>query len=390
MDMRVFKVVQLTLAWALLSGHDAVMATEPEVKPAFLRGTQPSAHHQSSTDASNTLLSSTTGLMTTTLLRTTAEQEQTATQIANHQLVTTASALNTMTDGRANVTQLTNQATHAILTRDKNTTAMANQTESHAVSVTAASKITLKTTPKSTNLTTTHKTTKTTATTKKTTVHPRTQVTTPATTAATTAVPPTFAPQPSTPQTGNYSVTDGEMTCVLAVMGLGLIVHDTVKRNVGYFNIDPNMTQISGTCVMEESVITISFNGGTIRFTFLKKDPEYYVSELEANLEIPNEGSWKKIIRKPMFTTKLGDSFKCLSKQTVDLENHFQLIIVNMQLQAFKIVGNTFGKEEECPLDRNKNTVPVIVALSILAIVLIVLITILIARRKINRGYERI
>ncbi|KYO20035.1 lysosome-associated membrane glycoprotein 3 precursor isoform B [Alligator mississippiensis] len=300
MDMRVFKVVQLTLAWALLSGHDAVMATEPEVKPAFLRGTQPSAHHQSSTDASNTLLSSTTGLMTTTLLRTTAEQEQTATQIANHQLVTTASALNTMTDGRANVTQLTNQATHAILTRDKNTTAMANQTESHA---------------------------------------------------------------PSTPQTGNYSVTDGEMTCVLAVMGLGLIVHDTVKRNVGYFNIDPNMTQISGTCVMEESVITISFNGGTIRFTFLKKDPEYYVSELEANLEIPNEGSWKKIIRKPMFTTKLGDSFKCLSKQTVDLENHFQLIIVNMQLQAFKIVGNTFGKEEECPLDRNKNTVPVIVAL---------------------------
>lgn len=39
---------------------------------------------------------------------------------------------------------------------------------------------------------------------------------------------------------------------------------------MGYFNIDPNMTQISGTCVMEESVITISFNGGTIRFTFLK------------------------------------------------------------------------------------------------------------------------
>ncbi|XP_006017195.1 lysosome-associated membrane glycoprotein 3 [Alligator sinensis] len=387
MDIRVFKVVQLTLAWALLSGHDAVMATEPGVKPAFLRGTQPSSHHQSSTDASNTLLSSSTGLMTTTLLRTTAKQEQTATQIANHQLVTTASALNTMTDGRANVTQLTNQTTHAILTTDKNTTAMANQTVSHAVNITAASKITLKTTPKSTNQTTTHKTTKTTATTKKTTGHPRTQVTTPATT---TAVPPTLAPHPSPPQTGNYSVTDGEMTCVLAVMGLGLIVHNTVKRDVGYFNIDPNMTQISGTCVMEESVITISFNGGTIRFTFLKKDPEYYVSELEANLEIPNEGSWKKIIIKPMFTTKLGDSFKCLSKQTVDLENHFQLIIVNMQLQAFKIVGNTFGKEEECPLDRNKNTVPVIVALSILAIVVIAFITILIARRKTNRGYERI
>ncbi|XP_019358910.1 PREDICTED: lysosome-associated membrane glycoprotein 3 [Gavialis gangeticus] len=386
MDMRIFKVVQLTLAWALLSGHNAAMTTEPGVKPAFLRGTQPSSHHQSSTDASNTLLSSSAGLMTTTLLRT-AKQEQTAMQIANHQPVTIASAPNMTTDGRANVTQLTNHTTHAILTTPKNATAMVNQTVSHAVNVTATSKITLKTTPKSTNQTTTHKTTKTTATTKRTTVHPRTQATTPATTAA---VPPTLAPQPSPPQTGNYSVADGEMTCVLAVMGLGLIVHNTVKRNVGYFNIDPNMTQISGTCVVGESVMTISFNGGAIRFTFVKKDPEYFVSELEANLEIPNEGSWKKIVSKPMFTTKLGDSFKCLSKQTLDLDEHFQMIIVNMQLQAFRIVDNKFGKEEECPLDRNKKRVPVIVALSILAIVVIALITILIARRKTNRGYERI
>ncbi|XP_019388329.1 PREDICTED: lysosome-associated membrane glycoprotein 3 [Crocodylus porosus] len=387
MDMRVFKVVQLTLAWALLSGHDAAMATEPGVESASLRGTQPSSHHQSSTDASNTLLSSSTGLMTTALLRTTAKQEQTAMQTANHQRVTIASAPNMTTDGRANVTQLTNHTTHAILTTPKNTTAMVNQTVSHAVNVTATSKITLKTTSKSTNQTTAHKTTKTTATAKRTTVHPRTQVTTPATTAA---VPPTLAPHPSSPQTGNYSVSDGEMTCVLAVMGLGLIVRNTVKRNVGYFNIDPNMTQISGTCVVEESVITISFNGGAIRFTFGKKDAEYYVSELEANLEIPNEGSWKKTVSKPMFTTKLGDSFKCLSKQTLDLDDHFQMIIVNMQLQAFKIVDNKFGKEEECPLDRNKKTVPVIVALSILAIVVIALITILIARRKTNRGYERI
>uniref|UniRef100_A0A7M4EWQ9 Lysosomal associated membrane protein 3 n=1 Tax=Crocodylus porosus TaxID=8502 RepID=A0A7M4EWQ9_CROPO len=326
------------------------MATEPGVESASLRGTQPSSHHQSSTDASNTLLSSSTGLMTTALLRTTAKQEQTAMQTANHQRVTIASAPNMTTDGRANVTQLTNHTTHAILTTPKNTTAMVNQTVSHAVNVTATSKITLKTTSKSTNQTTAHKTTKTTATAKRTTVHPRTQVTTPATTAA---VPPTLAPHPSSPQTGNYSVSDGEMTCVLAVMGLGLIVRNTVKvscntpKNVGYFNIDPNMTQISGTCVVEESVITISFNGGAIRFTFGKViGPFLYFTERQTGEGILHT------VSKPMFTTKLGDSFKCLSKQTLDLDDHFQMIIVNMQLQAFKIVDNKFGKgmDESCLL----------------------------------------
>lgn len=49
-------------------------------------------------------------------------------------------------------------------------------------------------------------------------------------------------------------------------------------------------------------------------------------------------------IHEKMFTTKLGNSFKCASKQTFTLEKNFQLLFVNMQLQAFDIVGNQFGK----------------------------------------------
>ena len=49
-------------------------------------------------------------------------------------------------------------------------------------------------------------------------------------------------------------------------------------------------------------------------------------------------------IREKLFTTKLGNSFKCASKQTFSLLKDFQLLFVHMQLQAFDIVSNQFGK----------------------------------------------
>ena len=53
---------------------------------------------------------------------------------------------------------------------------------------------------------------------------------------------------------------------------------------------------------------------------------------------------YRAAIHEKLFTTKLGNSFKCASKQTFGLGKNFQLLFVNMQLQAFDIVGNQFGK----------------------------------------------
>lgn len=51
-------------------------------------------------------------------------------------------------------------------------------------------------------------------------------------------------------------------------------------------------------------------------------------------------------LNEKLFTTKLGNSFKCASRQTFPLENNFQILFVHMQLQAFDIVGDQFGKGE--------------------------------------------
>ncbi|XP_025950649.2 lysosome-associated membrane glycoprotein 3 [Dromaius novaehollandiae] len=263
-----------------------------------------------------------------------------------------------------------------------------NQTTTTAVTTTATNKTTVKPTTRSANQTTAPKTPTTTAMTNTTTVHPRNRTTVPSTT---TTVRPTLAPQPSHIPTGTYAVRNGSVTCIRAVMGLQLMAQNTQKKQMEYASINPNMTQTSGSCGTLQSALNITFNGGFINFVFVKKARTYYVSTIEASLQLSSEGMlYYAAIHEQLFTTKLGNSFKCASKQIFALEKSFQLLTVNMQLQAFDIVGNQFGKEEECFLDRNSKAVPIAVGLSILGLFVIVLVTFVISRRKPHTGYERI
>ncbi|KAM6414454.1 lysosome-associated membrane glycoprotein 3 [Rhynochetos jubatus] len=202
---------------------------------------------------------------------------------------------------------------------------------------------------------------------------------------------PTFAPQPSPIPTGTYTVSSGNRTCVKAAMGLQLMAQNTQTKRMEYMTVNPNATQTSGSCGTVQSELNITFSGGFINFTFVKQAPTYYVSKIETSLQLYSEGMlYYAAIHEKLFTTKLGNSFKCASKQTFSLEKNFQLLLVNMQLQAFDIVGNQFGKQEECFPDKNSKAAPIAVGLSILGLFVIVFATFLISRRKPQRGYERI
>uniref|UniRef100_A0A8C8RER4 Lysosome-associated membrane glycoprotein 2-like luminal domain-containing protein n=1 Tax=Pelusios castaneus TaxID=367368 RepID=A0A8C8RER4_9SAUR len=426
-------VVLLNVACAFLSCHADTGDYEMEVKPtpqstAFLQKTtsaQSVSPHQitSSSHAVTTLFSSRTSNN-----RTTPSSHKTsaftATQTTNHHPATTALAPNMTTQTRANSSQLSSQTTHVRVTttaqvskktttqRTEKTTLPTNRTTHSRVATTAAAKKTsIKTTPPANRSTTiavttaattsktpvktttwptnqtTHTTAKTKATTNRTTIHPRTLTTQPTTTAM---VEPTLAPHPSPPPTGTYSVSNGSVNCIQVLMGLELIVQNSKTQKKGYFNVDSNITQTFGRCGNLQSILNITFHGGFVSFTFVKKDTVYYISTVEASLKIPSAGSWHNVTSKQLCTTTMGNSFKCLSKQMVNLADNFQLLTVNTQLQAFAIVGNKFGKEEECSLDRNRRTDPIALGVTILALVVMGLVIYLISRRKPNRGYERI
>uniref|UniRef100_A0A670ZQY8 Lysosomal associated membrane protein 3 n=1 Tax=Pseudonaja textilis TaxID=8673 RepID=A0A670ZQY8_PSETE len=163
---------------------------------------------------------------------------------------------------------------------------------------------------------------------------------------------PTLAPQPSPAVTGTYSVFNGTADCIKALIGLTMIVTNTKTGDLEYFNIDPNATRTAGYCGYSQSMLNISFEGGFVHFIFTKKEKIYYISMIEASLTILSQGfMYNGIKNDQLFSTAVGNSFKCFSKQTVALANNFQLQATNSQLQAFDI-GHfhtmSFGSWDRC------------------------------------------
>ncbi|OXB82462.1 UNVERIFIED_CONTAM: hypothetical protein H355_000720, partial [Colinus virginianus] len=223
----------------------------------------------------------------------------------------------------------------------ENTTSKMQMTTT-AMNTTATTNGTGNPTSSSTNHTTSGTPTAT-AMTNTTTTHQGTHTTIPSTTMM---VRPTLAPQPSPIPTGTYTISSRNQTCIKAVMGLQLMALSIQEKQMKYLTVNPNATQIHGSCGTVRSVLNITFTGGFISFVFIKKDPTYYVNAIEAELQLPSEGKlYYGIVRQQHFTAKLGNSFKCASKQTFGLKRAYQLLIVNMQLQAFDIVGNQFGRD---------------------------------------------
>ncbi|NWW75145.1 LAMP3 protein, partial [Climacteris rufus] len=97
--------------------------------------------------------------------------------------------------------------------------------------------------------------------------HPGTQT---APTSSAVTGRPSPAPQPSPIPTGTYTLSDGNRTCVKAVVGLQLMALNTQKEQMEYFTVDPNATQVSGSCGMVQAELNLTFSGGFVNFTFVK------------------------------------------------------------------------------------------------------------------------
>ncbi|NXR77753.1 LAMP3 protein, partial [Pycnonotus jocosus] len=92
--------------------------------------------------------------------------------------------------------------------------------------------------------------------------------TTPTTPASTVRPHPT--PQPSAIPTGTYTLSDGNRTCVKAVMGLQLMARNREQEQMEYVTVNPNATKISGSCGMAQSELTLTFSAGFVNITFVK------------------------------------------------------------------------------------------------------------------------
>ncbi|XP_078063167.1 lysosome-associated membrane glycoprotein 3 [Mustelus asterias] len=320
---------------------------------------------------------------TTTAHVTNATKPTTTAHVTNATKPTTTAHVTNTTAHVTNTTKptttahVTNATAHVTNTTKPTTTAHVTNATAHVTNTTKP--------------TTTAHVTNTTAHVTNTTTHV-TNTTKPTTTAhASTTVLPTMTPNFSLPETGYYNVSLKNAVCIKAAIGIQLIVKQKAKDL--YFNIPPTKTAASGKCGNAASWIILKFNYGFVNFTFVKDGKQYYIREISVALNVLNNLGTSyhgTVNHMKLFPTKIGHSYKCISKQIVVFAtDSLQILMVNTQLQAFDIPDGKFGEVNKCSLD-SRFIMPILFGVSLFVLIAAVIIVYLICRHRRSVGYQRI
>uniref|UniRef100_A0A4X1W6M8 Lysosome-associated membrane glycoprotein 2 n=2 Tax=Sus scrofa TaxID=9823 RepID=A0A4X1W6M8_PIG len=217
----------------------------------------------------------------------------------------------------------------------------------------------------------------------------------------TTTVPviPTSVPSPTTtptpkekPETGSYSVTSSNGTCLLANMGLQLNI--TQDKVASVININPNTTNATGNCHSKTALLRLS--GSNIKyldFVFaVKNDNRFYLKEVNVSVYLVN-GSVFSIANNNLsyWDAPLGSSYMCNKEQTVSVSGAFQINTFNLRVQPFSVMEGKYSTAEECSADSDLNfLIPVAVGVALGFLIIVVFISYMIGRRKSRTGYQSV
>uniref|UniRef100_A0A671STJ4 Lysosome-associated membrane glycoprotein 2-like luminal domain-containing protein n=1 Tax=Sinocyclocheilus anshuiensis TaxID=1608454 RepID=A0A671STJ4_9TELE len=187
---------------------------------------------------------------------------------------------------------------------------------------------------------------------------------------------PVLQPKESIPPEFLYTLRSPQgKVCVRASLGVEYMVRENKKKY--YFNVNPSFTRVRGECGSQKSVFSLEFDGGHLEFTFIKEGDLSYAYVGVVNHE-------------KLFKAKNGLSFQCKSQTTLILASYFGVKLVPLQIQAFDLNNEAFGKEVECWDDYNKRMIPIILGAVAAAVCLIAILTYVLVRERRNQGYEQL
>ncbi|XP_067404281.1 lysosome-associated membrane glycoprotein 2 isoform X2 [Emydura macquarii macquarii] len=208
---------------------------------------------------------------------------------------------------------------------------------------------------------------------------------------------PTTIPKPvEKPFIGNYSLKDGNKTCLLATMGLQLNVS---QEKPVLININPNTTHVTGSCGNTSAILRLNdSNRRFIDFTFAVKStsantPRFYLKEVNITLIKLINGS------EPLnagnnnlsaWDTFLGSSYMCQKEQTLVVTEDLQVHTFDLRIQPFRVEDNKYSKAEDCSPDVDNFIVPIVVGAALGGLVALVLMAYFVGHKKHrNAGYEQ-
>ncbi|XP_056624896.1 lysosome-associated membrane glycoprotein 2 isoform X2 [Triplophysa dalaica] len=238
-------------------------------------------------------------------------------------------------------------------------------------------------------------------TTNSTTEAPTTAPTTAHTNATTAQTPPPTTPTPTTPQVpkptvGNYNVRPdfNSSACLLAKMGLQFSFQPSGNASRQTINVDPNVTVATGTCGSggSNSSLVLKSDKMTVQFVFTNVSEKFRLHALELWIDI-GQGSFfnESNTNLSLWEVSIGSSYMCRKEQTYNISDKLTINTFDLQVQPFAVQKNAFSTAEECFLDSDLSfLVPIAVGVALSFLIILVLISYLIGRRKSRTGYQSV
>nr|XP_009289391.1 lysosome-associated membrane glycoprotein 2 isoform X2 [Danio rerio] len=312
---------------------------------------------------------------------------------------TTSSTTSTTTTSRPSST-----STHSTLTtepaaktttaRTTVTTSAPTSTQSTSSSSTSATVTTLA--PTTTGHNTTNSTTEPPTTTGHNTTNSTTDAPTTTHTNATVApTPPPTTPSVPKPTVGNYSVkTDNVSDCLLAKMGLQFSFKISGNASLQTVNLDPNVTKVNGTCGSggSDSSLFLTSKDITVHFVFTNDSQKFRLHALTLTVDLGNGNIFNDSnTNLSLWEASVGSSYMCRKEQSYNISDKLTLNTFELQVQPFDVKKNSFSTAEECFLDSDLSfLVPIAVGVALSFLIILVLISYLIGRRKSRTGYQSV
>ncbi|XP_008070816.1 lysosome-associated membrane glycoprotein 2 isoform X2 [Carlito syrichta] len=207
----------------------------------------------------------------------------------------------------------------------------------------------------------------------------------------TTVPSPTTIPTPKEkPEIGNYSVSNGNGTCLLATMGLQLnITQDKVSSVI---NINPSTTDFTGSCHSQTALLRL--NSSTIKhldFVFaMKNENRFYLKGVDISMYLAN-GSVFSIANNNLsyWDAPLGSSYMCNKEQTVSVSGAFQINTFDLRVQPFNVKEGKYSTAQDCSADGDNFLVPIVVGAALAGVLILVLLAYFIGLKRHHAGYEQ-
>ncbi|XP_026874350.2 lysosome-associated membrane glycoprotein 2 isoform X2 [Electrophorus electricus] len=214
---------------------------------------------------------------------------------------------------------------------------------------------------------------------------------------ATSVAPTTASPLPN-PTVGNYFVRPdpNSSVCLMAKMGLQFSFVPSVGASVQTVNLDPspNVTTFSGMCGSygSDAVLTLASGTITVQFKFTNQTNRFHLRALSFTVATGNGSMFVAGNNNlSLWEASLGSSYMCRKEQSYNITDSLTLNTFELQVQPFDVTNDEFSTAEECFLDADLSfLVPIAVGVALGFLIILVLISYLIGRRKSRTGYQSV